>query len=328
MEWLEVHIDTNHAGLEPLEIFLSANGVDGVVIDDEQDFQSFLENNHQYWDYVDEDLEASMKGKSRITFYLPADGDGFDQLAHLRTALQGFKDAHAGKYGTLLMTLENLKDADWENNWKQYYKPMEIGERLLVIPEWEQENVKGQAKYAGKVPLILEPGLTFGTGSHATTRLCLTALEKHVRGGETVLDLGCGSGILSITAILLGAAHATGVDIDPKAEDIARENAAINQIFADRFTAVTGDVIGDRAMMESLKGHYDVVLANIVADVIIPLSRVVPEFLQEDSIFICSGILNTRLDEVLAALEKNGLQILSSEQQEDWCRVTAALLET
>ena len=125
MEWLEVHIDTNHAGLEPLEIFLSANGVDGVVIDDEQDFQSFLENNHQYWDYVDEDLEASMKGKSRITFYLPADGDGFDQLAHLRTALQGFKDAHAGKYGTLLMTLENLKDADWENNWKQYYKPID-----------------------------------------------------------------------------------------------------------------------------------------------------------------------------------------------------------
>ena len=208
MEWLEVHIDTNHAGLEPLEIFLSANGVDGVVIDDEQDFQSFLENNHQYWDYVDEDLEASMKGKSRITFYLPADGDGFDQLAHLRTALQGFKDAHAGKYGTLLMTLENLKDADWENNWKQYYKPMEIGERLLVIPEWEQENVKGQAKYAGKVPLILEPGLTFGTGSHATTRLCLTALEEAVHGGETVLDLGCGSGILSIAALRLGAASA------------------------------------------------------------------------------------------------------------------------
>ena len=218
MEWLEVHIDTNHAGLEPLEIFLSANGVDGVVIDDEQDFQSFLENNHQYWDYVDEDLEASMKGKSRITFYLPADGDGFDQLAHLRTALQGFKGAHAGKYGTLLMTLENLKDADWENNWKQYYKPMEIGERLLVIPEWEQENVKGQAKYAGKVPLILEPGLTFGTGSHATTRLCLTALEEAVHGGETVLDLGCGSGILSIAALRLGAASA---DDGEKAMELA-----------------------------------------------------------------------------------------------------------
>ena len=323
MEWLEVHIDTNHAGLEPLEIFLSANGVDGVVIDDEQDFQSFLENNHQYWDYVDEDLEASMKGKSRITFYLPADGDGFDQLAHLRTALQGFKDAHAGKYGTLLMTLENLKDADWENNWKQYYQPLPIGERLLVVPEWlHPENPEH------RVEVLLDPGMIFGTGAHASTQMCMEELERAIQGGEEVLDLGSGSGILSITAVLLGAAHATGVDIDPKAEDIARENAAINQIFSDRFTAVTGDVIGDRAMMESLRGHYDVVLANIVADVIIPLSRVVPEFLQEDSVFICSGILNTRLAEVLAALEQNGLQIISTEQQEDWCRVTAALLET
>lgn len=322
MEWLEVHIDTNHAGLEPLEIFLSANGVDGVVIDDEQDFQSFLENNHQYWDYVDEDLEASMKGKSRITFYLPADGDGFDQLAHLRTALQGFKDAHAGKYGTLLMTLENLKDADWENNWKQYYQPLPIGEKLLVVPEWlHPENPEN------RVEVLLDPGMIFGTGAHASTQMCMRELERAIQGGEQVLDLGSGSGILSITAVLLGAAHATGVDIDPKAEDIARENAAINQIFSDRFTAVTGDVIGDRAMMESLRGHYDVVLANIVADVIIPLSRVVPEFLQEDSVFICSGILNTRLAEVLAALEQNGLQIISTEQQEDWCRVTAALLE-
>ena len=255
MEWLEVHIDTNHAGLEPLEIFLSANGVDGVVIDDEQDFQSFLENNHQYWDYVDEDLEASMKGKSRITFYLPADGDGFDQLAHLRTALQGFKDAHAGKYGTLLMTLENLKDADWENNWKQYYKPMEIGERLLVIPEWEQENVKGQAKYAGKVPLILEPGLTFGTGSHATTRLCLTALEEAVHGGETVLDLGCG---------------------------------------------------------------YDVVVANIVADVIIGLAPMVRQFLKPGGLFLCSGIIDTRAGEVADALRQNGWEIETTRSGEGW----------
>ena len=235
MEWLEVHIDTNHAGLEPLEIFLSANGVDGVVIDDEQDFQSFLENNHQYWDYVDEDLEASMKGKSRITFYLPADGDGFDQLAHLRTALQGFKDAHAGKYGTLLMTLENLKDADWENNWKRYYQPLPIGERLLVVPEWlHPENPEN------RVEVLLDPGMIFGTGAHASTQMCMRELERAIQGGERVLDLGSGSGILSITAVLLGAAHATGVDIDPKAEDIARENAAINQIFSDRFTAVTG----------------------------------------------------------------------------------------
>ena len=318
MEWLEVHIDTNHAGLEPLEIFLSANGVDGVVIDDEQDFQSFLENNHQYWDYVDEDLEKAMKGKSRITFYLPADGDGFAQLARLRTALQGFRAAHAGKCGTLLMTLENLQDADWENNWKQYYKPMEIGERLLVIPEWEQEAVKEQAKYAGKVPLILEPGLTFGTGSHATTRLCLTALEETIQGGETVLDLGCGSGILSIAALRLGAASAKAVDIDDKCLTVAYENAALNGIGKDRYTVLVGDVLSDRALRETLGGGYDVVAANIVADVIIGLAPTVRQFLKPGGLFLCSGIIDTRAEEVADALRQNGWIIESTRSGEGW----------
>ena len=322
MEWLELHIDTNHAGLEPLEIFLSANGVDGVVIDDEQDFQSFLENNHQYWDYVDEDLEASMKGKSRITFYLPADDEGFARLGALRTALQTFKEAHAGQYGSLLMTMENLKDSDWENNWKQYYKPMEIGERLLVIPEWEQENVRGQAKYAGKVPLILEPGLTFGTGSHATTRLCLTALERAVHGGERVLDLGCGSGILSIAALTLGAASAAAVDIDDKCLTVAYENAALNGIGRDRYTVLVGDAVSDRALKAQLGGGYDIVVANIVADVIIGLAPSVRQFLKHGGLFLCSGIIDTRADEVAAALRHAGWTIEDTRSGEGWYSYT------
>ena len=318
MEWLELHIDTNHVGLEPLEIFLSANGVDGVVIDDEQDFQNFLENNHQYWDYVDEDLEASMKGKSRITFYLSADDDGFAQLGRLRTALQGFKEAHAGKYGTLLMTMENLQDADWENNWKQYYKPMEIGERLLVIPEWEQETVKGQAKYAGKIPLILEPGLTFGTGSHATTRLCLTALEKLAGPGQRVLDLGCGSGILSIAALKLGADSALAVDIDDKCLDVAYENAAMNGIGRDRYTVLAGDILTDEALQARIGGGYDIVLANIVSDVIIALAPAVRLLLKEGGYFLCSGIIDDRAEEVAGKLRDAGLTIEETHSADGW----------
>ena len=318
MNWLEVKVDTAPAGLDAVSERLEALGVTGLVIDDEADFHDFLEHNHQYWDYVDEDLEASMKGKSRITFYLPADGDGFDQLAHLRTALQGFKDAHAGKYGTLLMTLENLKDADWENNWKQYYKPMEIGERLLVIPEWEQENVKGQAKYAGKVPLILEPGLTFGTGSHATTRLCLTALEETIQGGETVLDLGCGSGILSIAALRLGAEHAFACDIDEKCVEVAYENAALNGIDRSRYTVRWGDVLSDQQLKAEIGGGYDMVVANIVADVIIGLSGQVRPFLKEDGLFLCSGIIDDRAEEVARHLREAGWDILRTRQSEGW----------
>lgn len=312
MEWLEVHIDTNHAGLEPLEIFLSANGVDGVVIDDEQDFQSFLENNHQYWDYVDEDLEASMKGKSRITFYLPADGDGFDQLAHLRTALQGFKDAHAGKYGTLLMTLENLKDADWENNWKQYYKPLPIGEKLVVVPAWEEQPADG------RVALRLDPGLIFGTGSHATTRMCLEAIETLAAPDKRVLDLGCGSGILSIGALVLGCREAVGCDIDPKAPDVAMDNAALNGIGADRFRVYAGDILSDKGMRAALGTNFDIVLANIVADVILPLAPLSREFLAPGGTFVTSGIIEGRQDEIEHALKKAGYSIEKHFCEEEW----------
>ena len=318
MQWIEVSVPTRSDEIDDVCAQLAELGAGGMVVEDEADFQDFLEHNHQYWDYVDEDLEASMKGKSRITFYLPADGDGFDQLAYLRTALQGFKDAHAGKYGTLLMTLENLKDADWENNWTQYYKPMESGERLLVIPEWEQENVKGQAKYAGKVPLILEPGLTFGTGSHATTRLCLTALEEAVHGGETVLDLGCGSGILSIAALRLGAASAKAVDIDDKCLTVAYENAALNGIGKDRYTVLVGDVLSNGALRETLGGGYDVVVANIVADVIIGLAPMVRQFLKPGGLFLCSGIIDTRAGEVADALRQNGWEIETTRSGEGW----------
>ena len=318
MNWLELHIDTTHAGLEPVETLLSSLGIDGVVIDDETEFQDFLENNHQYWDYVDEDLEKEMQGKSRVTFYLQADEEGFAKMGEVRIALENLKKT-AQACGTLLMTMDSLQDADWENNWKQYYKPMEIGERLLVIPQWEQEDPKvRKALEGGRVPLILEPGLTFGTGSHATTRLCLTALEQAVQGGEKVLDLGCGSGILSIAALKLGAASAVAVDIDDKCLDVAYENAAMNGIGRDTYTVKVGDILSDEALRAEIGGGYDVVLANIVADVIIALAPAVRPLLKPDGVFICSGIIDDRAVEVADKLRQAGLAILESNQSEGW----------
>ena len=311
MKWLEVHIDTNHQGLEQVEAFLSGQGIDSVVIDDEGEFQDFLENNHQYWDYVDEDLMAAEKGKSRVTFYLEANEDGFSTLAQVRVALAEFKERHP-ECGSLLMTLDNLEESDWENNWKQFYKPMEIGDRLIVIPEWENADI------GDRVPLILNPGLTFGTGSHATTRLCLKALEQRVHGGERVLDLGCGSGILSIAALKLGAAHAFACEIDDKCQDVAYENAALNGIGKDVYTVRTGDILTDSALQAEIGGGYDVVLANIVADVIIALAPAVRPLLKPDGVFICSGIIDDRAVEVADKLRQAGLAILESNQSEGW----------
>lgn len=311
MDWLEVHIDTTHTGLEPVETMLSALGVDGVVIDDEAEFQDFLENNHQYWDYVDEELESRMAGKSRVTFYLEANDPGFAKLGEVRIALADLKQQR-NDCGSLLMTLNNLQEADWENNWKQYYKPMEIGERLLVIPQWEQADPKG------RIPLILDPGLTFGTGSHATTRLCLQALDARIHGGERVLDLGCGSGILSIAALRLGAASAFACDIDDKCQTVAYENAALNGIHDDVYTVRTGDVLTDDALRAEMGTGYDMVVANIVADVIIALAPAVRPLLKEGGLFLCSGIIDDRADEVAQHLRDAGWELVETHSSEGW----------
>ena len=318
MKWLELHIDTANAGLEPVSELLREQGVEGLVIDDEADFKDFLENNHQYWDYVDDELLAEKHGKCRVTFYLGESESGFSTLAQVRIALSALKKQHP-EYAPLLLTMENVEDADWENNWKQFYKPMEIGERLLVIPEWEQ------AKPTERVKLILNPGLTFGTGSHATTRLCLQALEKYIRGGEKVLDLGCGSGILGIGALLLGCAHVTGCDIDPKAPEVAAANAALNGFYDDKFTVCAGDILADAGLRRRLGTGYDIVLANIVADVIIPLAALAPAFLAPGGTFVCSGIIDGREDEVRAAIERAGFTVTAHDSLEEWHCFTATL---
>ena len=311
MDWLELKIDTSHAGLDAVTELLEQQGVTGVMIDDEADFQSFLENNRQYWDYVDDELLAQKKGVSRVTFYLERNDEAYGTVAAVRMAMSELKKAHP-EYAPLLLTMEDVADEDWENNWKQFYKPMEIGSRLLVVPEWEE------ATDAERVKLVLNPGLTFGTGSHATTRLCLQALDTHIHGGERVLDLGCGSGILSIAALRLGAASAFACDIDEKCVDVAYENAALNGIGRDRYTVRWGDVLTDTALRQEMGSGYDLVVANIVADVIKGLSPHVRPFLKPGGLFLCSGIIDDRAQEVLQRLKDDGWDVIEQRSSEGW----------
>ncbi len=311
MEWLEMKIDTSHAGLDPVCAMLEQQGVTGWMIDDETDFQDFLEHNRQYWDYVDEELLAEKRGVSRVTFYLERNENALSTIAAVRIAMSAMKKAHP-EYAPLRLTMDNVANADWEYNWKQFYKPMEIGDRLLVVPEWEQ------ASDSQRITLRLNPGLTFGTGSHATTRLCLQALDAHIHGGEKVLDLGCGSGILSIAALRLGAASAFACDIDEKCVDVAYENAALNNITRDTYTVRWGDVLHDQQLRTEMGGGYDMVVANIVADVIMGLSGSVRDFLKPGGLFLCSGIIDDRAEEVLQKLKSDGWDVIEQRSSEGW----------
>ena len=218
----------------------------------------------------------------------------------------------------LTMQVSTMGETNWEESWKDNYPPQPVGEGLLVLPYWLEDMETDRKK------IILDPGLTFGTGAHPSTQMVMETMEETNLSGAACLDLGSGSGILSITALRLGATSAVGVDIDAKAEGIARENAAYNGFAAPEFVALTGNVTADKKLMDRLAGDtYDLVLVNIVADVIIGLAPILPKFLKEDTLLICSGILDTRLEDVTAALEKAGLTITKIKAKEDWRCVSA-----
>ena len=314
MEWIAVRIYTTKEGIEPLCGRLYCLGVGGVQIEESSDFEEFVETNTPHWDYIDPSLDYLRTCETSVMCWLTADEAGHNQLALIREGVSAMKAMDSeGSFGALRIELTNRDEEEWANNWKQYYKPFELGERIVVCPEWEQ--VSGTEN---KVVLTMNPGHLFGTGTHNSTRMCMEQLERHIKGTERVLDLGCGSGILSVLTLLLGAQRATCVDIDASAPEVVAENMQLNDIEDYRFRVLVGDVLDESTMSEPLGEPYDLVVANIVADVIIALAGAAYEHTREGGTFITSGIIEEREQPVQQALEAAGFVIEETHHDGGW----------
>ncbi|MBQ6902031.1 MAG: 50S ribosomal protein L11 methyltransferase [Oscillospiraceae bacterium] len=317
MEWIQVAIDTTHEGIERLTSLLEDIGIRGFEIEDSADFDEFMRSEFPYRDYVDEDLIREKSASSvKIKIYVSGNDAGRETLLSVQELLASLSDDTS--LGTLKLSFVTMNEEDWSENWKQFFHPLKIGKRVLVRPEWEEcDNPDG------RVVFTINPGMSFGTGSHATTQLCLEAIEEYTKDGDSILDLGCGSGILSITACLLGAKSAVAVDIDKNAVDIAMRNAEMNGVFSDKYEAMAGNILENEAMRTRFSEEkYDIVAANIVSDVIIGISPFVSSFVKDGGIFIASGIITERLDEVLEHVKKS-FKIIKICDKNGWASIIA-----
>lgn len=313
MKWLELSVYTTDAGLDAVTFAFSKAGIDQVSIEESHErAMAFLNERAVYWDFADADKvgvdEPCVKAYvADVPESEPVVADVKREIAHLRETNLGF-DA-----GSLSVVVSRMDDADWENNWKAYYKPLSIGKRLYVLPCWIEEIAP-----EGRVTLKLDPGVAFGTGEHHTTRMCLELLETVVQPGDDMLDLGCGSGILSVASVLLGAKHAVAVDIDPVAEHVALENAAMNGVNQTKYDVLIGDLMSDDALCARIRREYDVVAANIVAGVIIAIAPFARTCCKPGAPFIVSGIIDEREDEVKAAVIEAGFSVETILRSEGW----------
>lgn len=313
MNFMQIDVYTESEAVNLLVMRLSELGINGFTIHDSADFEEFLENKDMNWDYVDDDLMGLKNVPTHITLYLQDNEQGLETLSELKGVLSELKAENVSFYGSLELKIDNVKEEDWANNWKQYYKPFNVGKKLVIKPSWENVTDIGNRKI-----LEIDPASTFGTGQHHTTRLVMEKLEGVLGDNDKVLDLGCGSGILSIAAMLLGAESAVMVDIFKNAADTAAENMEKNGFTAEKYRAYCGNIIEDEALRNEIGTGYNVVVANIVADVIIAMSSLFRSFMKSDATLIVSGIIDERLEEVLSALKENGFTVKDTASSEGW----------
>ena len=321
MEFKEITVKTTEEGADIVTAVLGEAIGCGFSIESKKDFNEFLEGTELYWDYVDEDLRKKMETQETVVkFYLAETSQGAEQLILARDVLASLRENDSENVlGSLEITVGGIKEEDWANNWKQYFKPIEIGEKLVVKPSWENGE-----DYKGKTVLNIDPKSSFGTGQHETTSLCLSILEKNIKGGENVFDLGCGSGILSIASLLLGAEKALSIDIDENCIITTKENAEINGV-SDRIEALAGNCNEGALRMRVTGEKYDVICANIVADVIISFLPLLEKVLNKNGLLMLSGIIDTRLSDVTDALKKYNFKTKEITKLNGWCAIELSI---
>jgi len=327
MDWIEARIKTTEQGADIIAAMLLDCGIEGVEIIDNAEMRNFLEANPLNWDYVDEELMAAEVTDVIVKLFVPDDDHGRNMLDSVREELRNLGENDLdGSFGELSMSLSDKQDDDvWLSNWRKHYKPFRIGKSVVIKPTWEQYDAE-----PSDVVFNIEPGHVFGTGLHQSTRLVVGALEDAEPTGKTMLDIGCGSGILSIIGLLLGAREAYAIDIDPTAAQIAYENARLNGIGRDRYHVYAGNVLDntsavDEDFSEIFSGKYDIITANIVADIVIALAPIVVKLLNEGGVFVSSGIIDERAQDVSAALAAHGFKVCEIQEENGWVAITARL---
>lgn len=318
MEWIESKIITNRQSVEIISAVLLENNVQGFQIEDDIEMQEYINNPEKTWDYIDEDLEQTMRDYVTITFYVSKSVYGAEMLKSVINMLRSFEKEDLGVDFVYEITTKNVNDKDWVDNWKKYFKPFKIG-NMVVKPTWENYT-----KEDDEIVLEIDPGSVFGTGLHHSTSMCIEALQTYVKKGDNIIDLGCGSGILSIAGMLLGGDSALAIDIDKNAKSITYLNAKNNNIPENKYKFMSGDILKDERLVNEITSKkYNIVLANIVADVIIGISHFAKEILEDDGYYIVSGIIDDREDDVIQKFNEEGLKIVKILRKEGWACIVA-----
>ncbi len=303
MEWVKLAVSVNEDASEMISEILLESGAAGTQVTG-----GSLPETDGYGEIPPDQTEEGC----RVCAYFPMDEELENRMLHVRERLAGLREADLGfDPGTLQLSTETVDEKDWENEWKKYFKPQRVSDFVVIKPTWEPYTPASD-----ETVVEIDPGMAFGTGTHETTRMCIALIEEYMQAGDFVLDVGCGSGILAVAAAKLGAGSVLALDLDSVAVETAQKNVALN-CMESKVSVIRSDILS----AVPAESRYNIVVANIIADVVIELNASILKYMKKPGIYICSGIIRDRLDDVLSSLKKNGLRVIKVSNMGEWCAI-------